>query len=679
MEELLSAPEETPPPPEETPPEAQTEPDENTAQAETAEGSAAEPQQPDDDMTEPHTGSEPEDPQQGSGTGDGTEAAEPRENTESEAEQTEPPRPTEEPEAGTGTETTEPEEETGEGDGGEGDGGDGPGTDDPGGEETGETGHGGEEADDDTPDEPEEKEPEDEPAEKPEPGIRTNLRTERLTAGEEDSETYPLHFSGEIVNGEENMSLCVFFRSTAPDGSYLDSGTLEGDGDYEMELCEGTHTFTFRVRQDGTLLPEPQETRIVTWSCNHNPPTIYASLGQTGLSDGCCVETETQEPLLMVSAIDEHGNPVARSDLNVWLDGVLQHTSPTGSGRKEYKLWLEAPEEGDEARHIVIVEARDSLGQTATESYTIAFRPITEGGVIGHATVYFDCTTVGLDVLDPDGVEVELRQGYPASYVLMDALTAYGWDCTYSGGLGGPEDRIGGFYLKSIIGPDFSQANPSRWVPELWSCIQNDGLEIDRSLKPSGALANGEELGEFDFTNGSGWMYEVNGYYPGRGFSEYYPQDGDVFTLRFTLSFGKDIGEGQSERGRFDSYCHVWLDGVMYPEEHPESWYELTETPATCTEDGARVKTCPCCGDSVTETIPATGHEFHEGICIHCGETDPEWSVPGEDTPGEDTPSEDTPGGEEQPEETEHGDEVPTDEETPAEEQNEEPREENAE
>ena len=39
--------------------------------------------------------------------------------------------------------------------------------------------------------------------------------------------------------------------------------------------------------------------------------------------------------------------------------------------------------------------------------------------------------------------------------------------------------------------------------------------------------------------------------------------------------------------------------------------YEKTETKATCDKDGAVVQTCSTCGDTVTEVLPALGHELH--------------------------------------------------------------------
>jgi len=51
-----------------------------------------------------------------------------------------------------------------------------------------------------------------------------------------------------------------------------------------------------------------------------------------------------------------------------------------------------------------------------------------------------------------------------------------------------------------------------------------------------------DSLGEFDFSYGSGWMYQVNGIYPNYGFSDCYLQNGDNVRVRFTLHYGADIG-----------------------------------------------------------------------------------------------------------------------------------------
>ena len=54
--------------------------------------------------------------------------------------------------------------------------------------------------------------------------------------------------------------------------------------------------------------------------------------------------------------------------------------------------------------------------------------------------------------------------------------------------------------------------------------------------------------------------------------------------------------------------------------EHFHDYVSAVKEPATCTEDGTRIFTCTKCGDTKTESIPATGHKLHhvEGVTPTC-------------------------------------------------------------
>lgn len=67
---------------------------------------------------------------------------------------------------------------------------------------------------------------------------------------------------------------------------------------------------------------------------------------------------------------------------------------------------------------------------------------------------------------------------------------------------------------------------------------------------------------------------------------------------------------------------------VLKTEEVPATGHsldegEVTKAP-TCTETGTKVYTCKTCGAEITESIPATGHDFNDmNICIRCGFKEP--------------------------------------------------------
>lgn len=55
-------------------------------------------------------------------------------------------------------------------------------------------------------------------------------------------------------------------------------------------------------------------------------------------------------------------------------------------------------------------------------------------------------------------------------------------------------------------------------------------------------------LYEFDAGDLSGWMYQVNGWFPNYGCSRYQLQDGDVIQWVYTCDLGNDVGGGYSAR-----------------------------------------------------------------------------------------------------------------------------------
>ena len=97
----------------------------------------------------------------------------------------------------------------------------------------------------------------------------------------------------------------------------------------------------------------------------------------------------------------------------------------------------------------------------------------------------------------------------------------------------------------------------------------------------------------------------------------------------FVLEDGTPMAPRIRTRDRADIICTA----------HTHAFGEWTvTTPATCTEDGVKTRTCSACGETETQTIPATGHSFGEwtvttpatctedGVktrtCSACGETE---------------------------------------------------------
>lgn len=115
----------------------------------------------------------------------------------------------------------------------------------------------------------------------------------------------------------------------------------------------------------------------------------------------------------------------------------------------------------------------------------------------------------------------------------------------------------------------------------------------------------------------------------------------------FTLSDGTPVAPRIRIRDRADVVCG---DKV----EHTHAFGEWTVTKeATCTEPGEQTRTCDC-GYSETQVIPATGHDYVNGVCANCGAVQtpdkptpdtPDKPIPDTpDKPTPDTPDKPTPG-----------------------------------
>ena len=98
-------------------------------------------------------------------------------------------------------------------------------------------------------------------------------------------------------------------------------------------------------------------------------------------------------------------------------------------------------------------------------------------------------------------------------------------------------------YLAWIAGCDLGQDKIK--VPDYIFDI-SDGELTTEGMAEYGNDYENNGLGEFSYSQWSGWMYSVNNAFPGYGLDQYKPQDGDVVRWQFTLyGHGTDV-EGKA-------------------------------------------------------------------------------------------------------------------------------------
>ena len=357
------------------------------------------------------------------------------------------------------------------------------------------------------------------------------------------------------------------------------------------------------------------------------PPSIVTNL------DGASMDMPSQTfPLNVTAKTNEKlgSAPIYSNQIRVTLDGKVVEMSYGNASGYGYELHFDAPQIGDEESHIVRVLAWDGNGNSAMKVYTVIYHQISEGDPAGSVNVVLDATTIGLGILDSGTLDIV--EGETAASVVLRFLQERGYEPDYQG------TATMNFYLRRINRGDIAYRAD---VPEhLWELILRDGITTNDNY-------DRDSIGEFDYTQGSGWMYSINGtLYEGTGMSGYKVRNGITIYLRFTLSYGKDIGGYDATGGGYgvlSSYCGLWINGGYQALGH--DFEEIERVEPTETEDGYVLYCCTRCHEEETDVLPATG-----------GETEPTQPDPTDPDPTEPTPTdptEPTPTDPTQPEPTE--------------------------
>lgn len=425
------------------------------------------------------------------------------------------------------------------------------------------------------------------------PRIYTTLKTQQLTKAElPDSKltfvAYPL--------GKGDLHIRVRLKNETNSGNGL-LLTSQNNQDYEAQLDFNADNLFVLSLYDGETFLGLVQYRVGYYAnladdthptVGDYPPSIVTNL------DGASLDMSSQTfPLTVIARANaELGAGVIYSNqIRVTLDGKTVEKS-YGDSQPTYELYFEPPQLGDEETHIVRVLAWDGNGNSTMKVYTVTYHQISEGDPAGSVDVVLDATTIGLGILDTGTLDIV--EGETAASVLLRFLQERGYEPDYQG------SATMNFYLRRISRGDIAyRAN----VPEhLWELILRDGITTNDNY-------DRDSIGEFDYTQGSGWMYSINGtLYEGTGMSGYKVRNGITIYVRFTLSYGKDIGGYDSTGGGYgslSSYCGLWINGGYQALGH--DFVETDRLEPTETEDGYIHYRCSKCHEEKTDILPATG------------------------------------------------------------------------
>lgn len=224
-----------------------------------------------------------------------------------------------------------------------------------------------------------------------------------------------------------------------------------------------------------------------------------------------------------VWAKDQKGEKIPPRELTVTLNGQPVSVAWDDTEKTSYTLVFSQGKSGAN-----VVEIKTGA---LKKDYTLNYQPAQKGEKIGQMVLSIEAFSIGGGyLLNP--IPVDIEEGENGAQLLDSVLKEHGYTYEKEGSL------TAGFYLAVLRGgvlPLKAQV-PDFLKEKLLSNGFNDLNEKDN--------VNDGGLGEFDYTHGSGWMYCVNTKFPNVGLADYYPSDGDVLRLQFTLAYGADIGGG---------------------------------------------------------------------------------------------------------------------------------------
>ncbi|WP_158232144.1 DUF4430 domain-containing protein [Sporosarcina sp. P20a] len=255
----------------------------------------------------------------------------------------------------------------------------------------------------------------------------------------------------------------------------------------------------------------------------------------TDLKSGITVKGDIKT--INVWPVTANGDRIRGKNVLVKVNGGNVPFTWDDSAKTSYKLNLK------EGENNVSIKVWDDEGRTVTESFKVHSKAPGDDGVIGQVTISVEASTIGIKYLIPP-TKMDIHKGERGTYILDQVLRNHGFDYGNTGSLDSS------FYLKEVMKP--GMLNRIQIPEDLWSLV-----EASSSVANIDAYSP-DSLGEFDFANGSGWMYSVNGDFPNYGFSDAYFLDGDVVRVRYTLHYGKDIGGHDSSGDSEANWNKEW-------------------------------------------------------------------------------------------------------------------------
>ena len=332
-------------------------------------------------------------------------------------------------------------------------------------------------------------------------------------------------------------------------------------------------------------------------------------------------------------------------------------TGQGSDGSQEYVFHPTIPANapGEDFEFELCIRAEDEEGNWGEKTLTLHAKRSEKGQKTGHtAQIYIDLGVLGLGTYGP--VSYEILSGEPLSYVVAKVIlnetvpAPFDKPCALLPGdwTGITEGSLdSGFYLAALNNGQLASSAKALSMDQLpngWSTFSDDQAAFDyidgrfgagtnlarlwrclyknRVPLSSGRYYSDGSLGEFNFTEASGWMYTTGQttVYPGHSLSnESFTSSGsDVLILRYTLACGWDVGGSMGDKGNGGAgYCITWESGGWVDHGHNYSAEPDADGNFVCTSCGA-VSSTSCTHTAPHEWRALDDGEHHMEYCTSC-------------------------------------------------------------
>lgn len=326
-----------------------------------------------------------------------------------------------------------------------------------------------------------------------------------------------------------------------------------------------------------------------------------------------------------------------------------------GSQEHVFHPTIPANAPGEDFEFELCIRAEDEEGNWGEKTLTLHAKRSEKGQKTGHtAQIYIDLGVLGLGTYGP--VSYEILSGEPLSYVVAKVIlnetvpAPFDKPCALLPGdwTGITEGSLdSGFYLAALNNGQLASSAKALSIDQLpngWSTFSDDQAAFDyidgrfgagtnlarlwrclyknRVPLSSGRYYSDGSLGEFNFTEASGWMYTTGQttVYPGHSLSnESFTSSGsDVLILRYTLACGWDVGGSMGGKGNGGAgYCITWESGGWVDHGHNYSAEPDADGNFVCTSCGA-VSSTSCTHTAPHEWRALDDGEHHMEYCTSC-------------------------------------------------------------